>query len=225
MLPHEPGVRLSVGRPGAGKTFGIRVEVLQAARRFPVLVIDRVYEWRREPYSLVPPDIRVAYARTVERAREGFRAGYQLVIVNPDDTESAAEEACRWARRARGLCGVVVHEAHNAFPNGKRLSPYALDVATAWRHFQVALWLDTQRLALLNRTFDLADVIRLYACADADRKVIRDLGGPELEAAVLECGRRLAPRSEGGLGEPGWHVRLAGSRMPPYELVRERFGS
>lgn len=233
MLPHEPGIRLAVGIPGAGKTYSIRRDVIAAARRIPVIVVDRTWEWHREPYNRIPRDVRGCYAPTVEAAIAQIRhRGARLVIVAPRDVEHAAKVACEWAaargkkggpREGTDVRGVVIHEAHNAFPVSKPLasiSEAVMDCATAWRHFRVAIWLDTQRLAQLNRAWDLATELRLFAATDKDRQLIAQIVDRECAAAVAEAGRRLAPRDRGGLGEPGWHVALSSVRLPPYRLVR-----
>lgn len=203
----EAGIRLSVGVSGAGKTFGVRREVCEAARAgVPVLVIDRMHEWERGDAGAF--DVATA-ARYVDQ-------GARLVIVRPRDVVAAAEEACAWARDRRELAGVALPEAHRIAPNGARLSDALEDCATAWRHFRVALWCDTQRISLLSRTItEQARTLRLYAIVgDLDARAVAELGGRELAEQVQEAARRLAG------GEPGWHVELGLVRVPPYELRR-----
>lgn len=208
-----PGLRVSVGVSGAGKTFGIRSSVYSAARHHPVIVIDRMREW-----TTAPRDIPAAGARTVADAVRAIEAGTRLVILRAPTVEldQAAELACAWARDAPYLAGVAIPEAHNIAPSGAKLSPALSDVATAWRHFKVALWLDTQRFALLSRTLtDTARELRLYALVgDRDLSVVRELGGPALAANCIEAAARLSR------GEAGWHTRLGLVRVPPFELER-----
>lgn len=208
LAPNEPGIRLSIGVSGAGKTYGVTRDVYRAAQAgTPVLVIDRMHEWTRGD----------AGARTIADAAKHVERGARLVIVRPADVVAASEDACAWARDFDGVAGVAIPEAHRACPNAGRLSPAIDDVATAWRHHRVALWLDTQRIALLNRTLtEQARVIRLYAIVgDLDTRVVSELGGRELAAAVRACAEKLAA------GEPGWHVALGLVRTPPYHVVRE----
>lgn len=224
MLPTDSGVRLAVGLPGHGKTHGIRRDLFAAVRAYPCIVVDRTYEWTRPPGSLVPREIAdvTARAATVAEAAALVDAGKRLVIVSTsEDVADVAEQALRWARFYRGKAGVAVSEAHNAFPVNRPLGRYAMDAATAWRHFEVSLWLDTQRLALLARSFDLAQSIRIYSAPDSDAERLRAIGGRALVAAVRECGARNAPVSMGGRGEPGWHVALfEGVRPLRYQPTR-----
>lgn len=214
----EAGVRLHAGLPRHGKTHAARGEVFQFVRAHPCIVVDCTFEWTRAPGSLVPREIGdvTARASTIAEAAALVDAGKRLVIVSTDDDpEVIAEAACRWAKYRKGLAGVMISEAHNAFPVHKPLGPHARTMATAFRHWEMAAWLDTQRLSLLNRTFDLAQTIRVFSATDSDFKRLREIGGSALERAVRECGYRNTPADRGGKGEPGWHVAL-------YEGVRPR---
>jgi hypothetical protein len=205
--PAESGIRVAIGVSGAGKTHGIRREVYSAAAHYPVIVLDRMHEWDRGD----------AGCTTVADAAKVIQAGARLVIVRPADVVSAAEAACLWARDYPGQAGVAIPEAHRPLPNGARLSPGAEDVACAWRHYKVSLWLDTQRFALLNRTItEQAREIKLYAVAgELDTRLVAELGGRELALLVRESAARLSK------GEPGWHVALGLVRVPPYRLSRD----
>ncbi len=220
----DAGVRLHVGLPRHGKTYAARREVFAFVREHPCIVIDQTFEWTRPPGSLVPRDVAdvTARAATVGEAAALVESGKRLVIVSTDaDPEMVAESACKWARYYKGRAGVMIGEAHNAWPVAKPLGPHARAVATAFRHWDVAAWLDTQRLALLNRTWDLAQTIRVFSATDSDMKRLRELGGSALERAVRECGLRNTPVERGGRGEPGWHVALyEGVRTGRYEPTR-----
>lgn len=207
MRPGESGIRLAIGVSGAGKTHGIKGEVYAAARLHPVIVIDRMHEWSRGD----------GWARDVGTAAKMIKDGARLVIVRPPDAVAAAEQACAWARDYPGLAGVAIPEAHRVAPNASKLAIPVEDVACAWRHHKVALWLDTQRIALLSRTLtEQAREIRLYAIVgDLDTRVVAELGGRDLALLVRECAARLAA------GQPGWHVRLGLVRVPPYEMRRD----
>lgn len=227
MLPAtEAGVRLSVGLPGHGKTYGIRRELFAASRAYPVIVIDRTREWARPPGNRVPAEIApvTTYARDVAEAAARADKGARLIIVCTSHMEREAMAALRWARGYPGRAGVVVSEAHNAFPvsRSNSLPEEALDAATAWRHFNMSVWLDTQRPAQLARPFDLARRLRIYSAIDADHAWLRQVGGRSLVSAVAECARRNTPRELGGLGQPGWHVAMyEGVRPAKYVPTRE----
>lgn len=215
LRPTDAGLRLAIGVPGAGKTFGIMRDVYQAARMgVPCIVIDQTHEWKRAD----------ACVRTVAAAVAALDAKKaRLVIVRADDDTAAAEEACAWAvigreqaaSRGLGVRGVVFPEAHNLFPSEGRLQPYSKKVATAWRHFHVAAWCDTQRPALLSRTVvDLAGEVRVYAVTgDVDHKALAGIGGRELSEAAHEACARMES------GKRGWHVTLGLIRKGPYKLA------
>lgn len=214
LAPWEPGVRLNVGVSGSGKSHLIRRQIEQAARTIPVMVLDRMHEWTDVPADIAP---RARGAKTVADAAKLVSDGARLVIVRPSDIVGASEEACAWARDYPDIAGVAVPEAHRVAPNARPLSTAVEDVACAWRHHRVALWLDTQRFALISRTLtEQARETNLFAIVgERDGQVIKELGGTALVTKVREAASRLAE------GEPGWHVRLGLVRVPPYELRRE----
>lgn len=217
------GLRVAIGRSGAGKTHGIRNELHEAARGHlgpieAVLALDAMGEW-----SGVPQDLArvTAIVRTVERGIALAQRGARLVIVQPDtssDLRDVAEQACRWAwrRGATSVRGIAIPEAHRVAPQGN-LSPAIQAVVTAWRHGRVACWLDTQRFALLNRTaIEQASETRLYAVGRRDRdQIVRDFGAPELGEALAQCAQRLKR------GESGWHVKVDIAAEGPFRLERE----
>ena len=208
MNPGDAGIRVAVGVSGSGKTHAVRHDVYTAASAhgMPIVVLDRMREWSRGD----------AHARTMTEARRHFEAGARLVLLRCEDVAAATVEACAWARDWPGRAGVAIPEAHRACPVHARLAPPVEDVVCAWRHYDVALWLDTQRFALMSRTVtEQARLVRLFATTGAlDLRGISDLGGRELVQAVRLCGERLAR------GEQGWHVPLGVSRLPPYVPVR-----
>ncbi|MCH8198541.1 MAG: hypothetical protein IIA54_00525 [Chloroflexi bacterium] len=229
----EPGIRLAVGVSGAGKTHGLRAQVYRAVRSgMPVIVLDRMHEWNEVPGDLVPVTCVVP---DVAQALEYIPQGARLCVVRPSDVLTEALSACEWARDYQGVAGVACSEAHRIAPNTSATLPGPLeDVALAWRHHRVALWLDTQRISLLSRTLtEQARELRIYAVGgDRDLARLREVGGKQLEDAAKECARRLV-----GLGEyddqgnqrtaplppePGWHVLIRVTPLPPYHLERER---
>lgn len=218
MRKAEPGLFVRVGVSASGKTYGVRESVYTAVRAgMPVMVLDRMREWGRVPRDL--GDL-VAGARSVAALAAAAAGGARLLIVRPPsgELEVAAAEACAWARDVAGVAGVAIPEAHAVMPKHGRLEPACEDVVTAWRHHHVALWVDTQRLALLSsHVVELARELHLHAMVGKrDLMVLRELGGPWLEAGVQWCARKL------GAGEAGWHVTLDLIRVPPY--VARRIG-
>lgn len=220
-----PGLWISIGRSGSGKTFGIRRQLYRAARRIPIVVLDFMGEWTPSPGKIVglPPELgRVTcVVSSVEKAARYIERGARLAIVQPaQSTEIAdvAEEACAWAwrRNARDVRGIAIPEAHRVAPQGK-LTPAIQAVITAWRHGRVAAWLDTQRFALLNRTaIEQATETRIHAVGRRDRETIaKDFGADELDAALAECARRMRA------GQPGWHVKVDIAADGPFDLERE----
>lgn len=224
MIATDAGVRLAVGLPGHGKTYGIRQDVFAFARAHPVIVLDLTHEWARPPGSLMPRDVLdvAARASSVGEAAAMIDAGKRLVVVSTlEDPEVVADAALKWAVNRPGRAGVAIPEAHGAFPVHKPLSRWARTATSAWRHFDVALWVDTQRLSFINRAFDMSQQIRVYSATAADDERLRAIGKEPLIAAVRECGTRNAPKEHGGRGEPGWHVALyAGVRPKAYHPTR-----
>ncbi len=225
MIATDKGVRLAVGLPGHGKTYGIRRDVFAFARGAPIIVLDLTHEWAPgEEGGRIPRELADVASRAgnVAAAAALIDQGARLVIVTTDDDpEKVADDALRWCVSRDGLSGLAIPEAHMCFPVHKPLSKWARKATSAWRHHDVALWVDTQRLSFINRSFDLAQLIRVYSATDADASILRAIGGVELVKAVRECGMRNAPKEHGGKGEPGHHVALyAGVRPEKYKPVR-----
>jgi hypothetical protein len=218
LRPDEPGIRLSVGASGSGKSYKNRSEILVAVLSYPVVVLDRQREWTDATRRIrVPPNVAAvtAGATTMAEARQRIAEGRRLIVLQTSDPERAAIEACAWARDA-GRAGIAFPEAHRVFPNNGRLDPAANDIASAWRHSAASVWLDTQRFSKLNR--DLTEAVRdlrIFAFAgELDLAVVRSIGSRALETQIIEAARRLER------GEPGWHVRKGLVRLPPFDLVR-----
>lgn len=236
-----PGVRVAVGVSGAGKTYGVRRQVFEAARSLPVIVIDQMAEWNEAPRDIKRsgwemPD-KTQLPAIVEYIEREIARGNRLIVLRGGDEHLSALAAASVALkrgsassrfntddRSEAITGIAIPEAHHIFPSGGKLAKPLLRIATQWRHFRVALWCDTQRFALLSRTVEQQATreLRLYAIVgDRDLSVVRDVGGRELADAVAEAGRRLDSPEHGGLGEAGWHVRLGLTRRPPYTLHRD----
>lgn len=213
IIPHKAGgINLAVGVSGSGKTHWVKNDVWRdTSSGMPVIVIDRMREWRS-----APPGCKAAGARTVKDAIRNIEKGARLSVVETRSVEADAEAACAWARDYPGLAGVALPEAHRIAPNGHPLTPAVEDVATAWRHHKVKLWLDTQRLALLSKTLtEQAGTIKVFSIfGQRDLAVIKEWGGKQLEAAVAENARQLAE------GNPGYCVTLGAVRVPPFKSER-----
>lgn len=221
-------MRLHVGLPRHGKSHAAKRELFTFCREHPAMVLDGAYEWTRAPGNVVPRELADDCVllrdgdATVARAAALIDSGKRLVVLSTDgDPEVIGEAMCKWARYHKGRAGIVMPEAHAAFPVSRALGAHARACVTAFRHWDVAVWVDTQRFALLNRSWDLAQTIRVFSATDADYKRLREIGGAALVDAVRECGRRNTPKERGGLGEPGWHVTLyEGARPEKYEPER-----
>lgn len=209
---------LSVGVSGSGKTYGMRRAIFRAARRMPVIVIDRMREWNEVPAELSKHTQGV---RTVREARHVLNGGRppRLVIVRDDKTDVAdqLDDACKWAIRYAGEAGVACPEAHRACPLNKPLPHYVEIALTQWRHHRVWLWLDTQRMPLLSKTAtEQATVLNLYTIVGVrDLSVIEQTYGRDCRARVEECAAKLRA------GQPGWHVQLGHVRVPPFHVTRD----
>lgn len=200
----EPGIRLHIGTSGAGKTYGLRTEVYAAARDgMRVIVIDRMHEWTHAD----------AFVGTTKEAIAAIASGARLVVVARPGLDPAVEveAACQWACAGPETRGVAFAEAHAVAPSMGRLTPHLMDVATAWRHYTVALWIDTQRVATLSRTItEQARTVRIFAViGDRDRAAMAELAGTTILAAIDECVAHLAA------GRAGYHIELGLVRVPP----------
>jgi hypothetical protein len=219
--PGEAGLSVSVGISGAGKTHGVKDSVMAAVPHHPVIVIDRMKEWNEIPPNRVEiGHLTVGISSGLFKdALPHISAGKRLIILRPNtgQIEKAVEDACQWARDVKYLAGIAIPEAHNVAPTHGRLRDGLGDVVSTWRHCRVRAWFDTQRIALLNRQItENAREVRIYATTgDRDLTTVRSLGGRELEAAVIQCTRRLSE------GEAGWHVNLGLVRVSPFIPVRE----
>lgn len=228
--PLDGGVRVSIGRPGSGKTFGVRRDVIESARAgMPIVVVDVTGEWTLPPgLAALNERGRIPSWADVRSAVAAIERGDRIAIVRtPIGAPAAtllqhADDACRWAcNEKHELRGVAIPEAWLIAPASGRLSPGIAEVTRMWRHRNVALWLDAQRISMMSRNVvELAKELRLYAASgDTDFDVIRRVGGGgengrQLAAAIATAAARFAD------GEPGWHVILGEVREPPFELVR-----
>lgn len=214
-----PSIHLSIGTSGSGKTFGMRKTVEAYARVIQIIVIDQMAEW-----SSVPEGVNFWAVRSVRDAIAIFKKNPTtpgLAIVRGESNVAEAfDRACKWAVRTKTLRGVACSEVHIPAPVKRDLLPNVMVAATQYRHWRTVLFLDTQRLALMNTTLrDQADVdVKIYSVVGPrDIDVIKTTWGPEVEAAVRECAQRfIAGGGRGGTGA-GWYVR---PNVPPYTIAR-----
>lgn len=217
--PLDWGVRVSIGVPGSGKTYGVTRDALDAALSgVPIIVIDTMEEWHSIPPGLVRDDQPRAHA-DVASAIKSIAEGDRIAIVQPADDRivAMADDAARWAlENKEELRGVVIPEAWLVTPSSGKLPPHIARVTRTARHRNVAMWLDAQRISMMARNvIELARELRLYAAVgDRDLAIVRDIGGDALVEAVETCTLRYSD------GEPGWHVTLGLRRGAPYQISR-----
>lgn len=212
VAPHEGGVRIACGIPKSGKTFGIKRDVFIAARSFPICVIDTLGEWNTQPRGL-----RCFTFDSARRALMALEAGkFDLAVVRSRNPAIDGSEAVRWAVSHKGRAGVAIPEAHMVFPRGPRLPDHVMRAVCQWRHpaVDVALWLDTQRLANLDTTIrEQARELRIYATSGKlDLQAVEAIS-PELLTVVLQANQKMQTES-------GWHATCGAVRLPPFKLSR-----
>ncbi len=220
------GITTHAGISGAGKTHGIRQSIWKhVAAGHQTVIVDRMREWDAVPPGL-EGHVSGFYTEGSGVTPEYIdQQGTRLIVIRPQltDVEATAEAACNWAMADRQAVRVVaIPEAHRAIP--KKIDPRSASahaavqsIITEWRHYNVAMYCDSQRFAALNTDLvELSRTLRLFAMAGKnDFQALKDIGGSELVTAVKECAEKL------DAGEPGWHVRLGTTRRPPYEITRD----
>ncbi len=189
----RPGVRIHVGLPGAGKTHTMLFE-LEAFTigGVPVIVFDRNREIKAWPG---PSEILDSKKFRDLRA---LKAGILYIVYDElNETLMNYRHAIRLAKHYRDelvkkrpeitlAAGIAVPEAHLLLPKaGGNLE--IVSATTLWRHRKLALWFDTQRLALLNTTAvevargPNAGGLRLFPMGGHnDLKLVKAMGGKPL---------------------------------------------
>lgn len=222
--PHEPGVRLSLGISKAGKTTLMRRDLATAVRHMPVVVFDQT----RTDFLTTPvPSHRCSTLETAirlvdvhERARKREQA-HAFVVYQPNgDLFNQGAKLCDWAVEQRHrMIGIAFPEAHLIFPVKRTDLPDGMmKMLTAYRHYQVACWFDSQRAALLNTTIrGQAGELNVFTIAastdiDAVAESVRDKKA--FVEALDECARHY------DRAEYGYHVTLGANRRPPYIVER-----
>lgn len=228
MIEDHIGLHVAVGISGAGKTHSVKRGVwIAAAEGMPVIVLDRMYEWTQFPQALAR-FVQLRHSHDVDGIKKALDDGARIVVVRDDparhvEPAHVAMQMCDLIKKRsrsenRGPHGIAIPEAHVIAPR-HRIDGPVREVATAWRHFRVGAWFDTQRIAALNAAItENARDLRIFATVgELDHQRFREIarGSAELSACALDAADRMER------GEPGWHVKLGLSRKPPYELVRD----
>lgn len=216
----RPRVELFVGMSGSGKStemFARVGEAIDDGERVLLLNTtgEEIGELEGEPAGSVAEAFRLL-ARDVPL----------VVVVPPRDMElgpprrdeiplvEAVAYACLNARDVT----LAITEVHMHVPEGAPLGRQTRTLLTQYRHYECAVLADTQRFAAVAKPLvSQASAMHLFAMAGArDLQAVSDLGGPALEAAVLEAARQLAAR------EPGWHATIDARHPPVRPKLRRR---
>jgi hypothetical protein len=230
--------RAFIGRPRAGKTFGLQQAARHAVETSPwsVLVLDGNREW------LVPEvwrgsRVRVARVRSADAARAKLAEGVRVVLVDAELVAGSMDDDAPFAAIGNELARVAVEsgptilvlpEAHWVVREGRKLPTYVGLIAHQSRWRGAYVWLDTQRPADVRKEMlDLCAEWYVYALPGSrEYELMRREGGRELEAAARKISHLR--ESEG----PGWHLRYTRSeddarwayRVNGARLERRRIG-
>lgn len=208
-----PGIYGYFGISGSGKSHAMRQDILTAYKRGDrILILDIAEEW-----NTAPRGVNARRYQSIGLAVQNLDTGnIRLAIVQDFDIDSdQAELAATWAIESEG--SLAIPEAHNVYPAEKRRPSKSLDkLITAWRHRRAALYWDSQRISRMNRTVvEQTTALHMFAVVgDRDLDVVAGINR-ELPSYALEAAIKLQQ------GEPGYHVALGLSRLPPYRLVRK----
>ena len=243
LAPGDPGTRIYFGRPGSGKTYAAREEALAGADKRPTIVLDLNGDWfaprgsdrRRPTYKGwiwkdgvgMPPSLdnwlkgknrQIVITSNADRAISTAAARKVVIIQAPiSEMEKAAKTMVD-----RGRCSIVITELHVYTPN--RVAPdWLVTIATRWRHRDLAVYSDTQRVAdVPRRVTELSTEIWLgNVTGPRDRQAVYGLATDVDQLALAH--RRVCARAASG--EKGVHVRLDEGFAPPYEVIGGSHGN
>jgi len=236
--PGEPGTRMYFGRPGSGKTYAARSEAIAGADKRPTVVLDlngdwfaargadrkrptyKGWIWKKDGVGMPPTlddwlkgkDRQIVVTGSADRALDAMAARRIVIIQSSiDEMTSAAQRLV-----ARGRCAIVITELHVYTPN--RIAPdWLVTIATRWRHRDLAVYSDTQRVAdVPRRCTELSTEMWLgNVTGPRDRAAVYGLATDVDQLAVAH--RRVCARA--AAGEKGVHVRLDEGFAPPYEVI------
>lgn len=224
--PHEPGIRLSLGVSKAGKTTLMMGDLREAVKHMPIVVFDQTRtDFTRTPVpsaTCSKIDTAIRLVEMHERARKKDQPHAFVIFQPPGDFFNQGVKLCEWAvsDSQRGhMKGLAFPEAHMVFPVKKTdLPDPMMRMLTAYRHFMVSCWFDSQRPALLNTTIrgqsGETNVFTLGAQTDIDAvsESVRDK-----QAFVRQLDVCAAHYMR---GEYGYHITLGVYRAPPYNISR-----
>lgn len=231
----RPGVRTHVGLPGAGKTKTMLFE-LQALTigKVPAIAFDRNRE-----IKTWPGPSKTFSTKEFRQLKELEAGVLYLVYDELSNTKMNYIWAIELAQRYRDklvkknpdaklAVGIAVPEAHLLLPkSGGDLR--ILEATTAWRHRKLALWYDTQRIALLNTTAvevsrgPDAGGLRLFPMGGHnDLKLIKAMGGKPLMALMDKVNNAYSQGIKGtfidcALVEKDWRI----CKMHPLNMYIE----
>lgn len=215
-----------VGVSGAGKTYAMREDINATVRSGEriVAVYDRMREWNTVPESIVKVTRKVEGVAEVQKLAD---RGARLIIVQPppirevDQHVTNAVMLAEWCLKESGR-GICLPEGHRIIPNKSNLPPAVDEIITAWRHYDVAMWVDSQRMALLNATVRAQSTkLRLFAIrGHRDYQVIKEMADDNLVSLMEELYTRSDfDKTTGKPRNPGLYVEAANG--PPYTIDRE----
>lgn len=242
-MEREPTIVLHVGDSKSGKSYALMcIVAMLIVEGFRALVLDRTREWAdgrgvlAEPLRAAPVDIEyVAVAENYSQARDALDKGYKLVIVQPPRPQfnplamptkrermiPLGEQLAALAMDVKDIA-YVIPEAHRVVPQDQAVGPQMEEVLTAYRHYGVSVYMDTQRLAALTKMATeqaAGETMRLFAMSGRrDLEVVAAIGGDDLVEAVEECATRKAE------GERGWFVEVTPITKASGDYTPRRFG-
>lgn len=219
LSPGDPGTRMYFGRPGSGKTWAARADALRGASKRKTIVLDLNGEWIwRDGMSPQLRDWLRHKGRKVivtgDSKRVSDMAPNTIVVV-----QASAAEMERAAERVLGNpnnSAIVITELHTYTP-GRVAPDWLAEIATRWRHMNLAAHMDTQRIAdVPRRVTELSTEIWLgNVTGPRDRMAVYGLA-VDVDA-LASAHRRVCQRA--AAGEKGVHVRLDEGFSPPYEVI------
>lgn len=238
LAPGDPGTRIYFGRPGSGKTYAARSEALAGADRRPTIVLDLNGDWfaprgsdkKRPTYKGwiwkdgigMPPTLdawlrgnkhrRIVVTSNADRALSSMAFGHVAIL------QATVSETTRAVERAvnKPGCAIVITELHLYTPH-RVAPPWLIEIATRWRHKDLAVYSDTQRVAdVPRRVTELSTEIWLgNVTGPRDRAAVYGLATDVDQLALAH--RKVCARA--AAGEKGIHVRLDEGFAPPYEVI------
>lgn len=227
----SPRVELHVGMSGSGKTVELNEQVREA-------VLD---EGERGVYVDTAGDDGAALfgelveerdlwcycADSIPVVRQRLAQGAHFVLYQPARDRELGPPARGEIPDVEHLASIcldmrdvflAITEVHMHVPEAAPIGRQTRTLLTQYRHYGCSILADTQRFAAVAKPLvSQASALRLFAMAgEADLKVVQDIGGRPLRAAVEEAARRMEA------GEPGYHVAIDARHPPVRPKLRRR---